>query len=122
VTFNRGDGPKVEDLTDNTLDWLSMIFQMAHVPPTGDSYDLRVFTQRRYYIFKLKVLGVEEIEIPLGKVRALHLRHIDPDEPDKEPVDVWIGLDQHNLPVKLRYPVARNRLVVEQSATRVSAR
>jgi hypothetical protein len=28
-------------------------------------------------------------------------------------------VDQHYLPVKLRYPVARNRLVVDQVATRV---
>ena len=81
---------------------------------------MRVYTQRRLYEFKLKVLGTEEIEIPLGKVKALHLRHIDP--VDREAVDVWLGVDQHYLPVKLRYPVARNRLMVEQSATSVTAR
>ena len=72
------------------------------------------------YKRQLKVLGVEEISIPLGKVRALHLRHVDPN--DKQVVDVWLGIDHHYLPVKMRYPVARNRLVVEQSATRVSAK
>jgi hypothetical protein len=63
------------------------------------------------------VLGIEEIEVPLGRVRALHLRHEDPAK--SEAVDVWLGVDQHYLPVKLRYPVARNRLVVDQVATRV---
>jgi hypothetical protein len=120
VTFDRGDSRKTEDLTENTLDWLSMIFQMAHMPPSGDSYNLKVFTQRRYYNFSLKVLGIEEIEIPLGKLRALHLRHTDPE--DQSQVDVWLGVDQHYLPVKLRYPVARNRMMVEQSATDVSER
>ena len=120
VTFDRGDRKKTEPLTENTLDWLSMIFQMAHMPPSGESYDLKVFTQRRYYNFKLKVLGTEEIEIPLGKLRALHLRHTDPE--DQSEVDVWLGVDQHYLPVKLRYPVAKNRMMVEQSATRVSER
>ena len=120
VTFELGDKKKTEDLKDNTVDWLSMIFQMAHVPPAGESYALRVYTQRRRYEFDLKVLGVEEIEIPLGRVKALHLRHVDPK--DNEVVDVWLGLDQYYLPVKLRYPVARNRLMVEQSATRVSSR
>jgi hypothetical protein len=66
------------------------------------------------------VLGDEEIEIPIGRVRALHLRHVDPE--DQEVVDVWLGVDQYYLPVKLRYPVARNRLTVEQAATRVTAR
>jgi hypothetical protein len=122
VTMERGDNKNVSDLTDNTVDWLSMIFQLAHVPPPqgAQTMELRVFTQRKLYKFDLKVLGVEEIRIPLGTVRALHLRHIDPE--DKQVVDVWLGIDQHYLPVKMRYPVARNRFVVEQSATRVSSK
>ena len=54
-------------------------------------------------------------------MRALHLRHDDPSDP-KETVDVWLGVDQHYLPVKLRYPVARNRFMVEQVATCVTSR
>jgi hypothetical protein len=63
---------------------------------------------------------VEEITIPLGKVRALHLRHAG--DTQVEQVDVWLGLDHHYLPVKMRFPVARNRLVVEQNAVRISGR
>jgi hypothetical protein len=119
VTFERyGKEPRSQPLTDNSIDWLSMIFQMAHVPPAGERFDLHVFTQRRFYAFKLRVLGVEEIEVPIGKVRATHLRH----EDGNEVVDVWLGLDQHNLPVKLRYPVAKNRITVEQVATSISQR
>lgn len=121
VTMDRGDRKKTTPLTDNTVDWLSMIFQMAHQPPKGEGMELRVFTQRKLYRFQLKVLGEEEIRIPLGTVRALHLRHVDPDDAS-EIVDVWLGIDQYYLPVKLRYPVARNRLVVEQLATKVSSR
>jgi hypothetical protein len=120
VTFDRNNEKKTEALEENTVDWLSMIFQMAHVPPKGETYDLRVYTQRKLYKFSLKVLGEEEIDIPIGKVRAQHLRHIDPE--DGQVVDVWLGVDQHYLPVKLRYPVARNRLTVEQVATRVTSR
>jgi hypothetical protein len=122
VTFDRHNEKLTEPLADNVVDWLSMIFQMAAVPPpSGEDYELRVLTQRKYYTFHLKVLGEEQIEIPLGKVRALHLRHID-EKDASEVVDVWLGLDQHYLPVKLRYPVAKNRLTVEQSATRIVAR
>lgn len=122
VTFERKGETRTSALEDNTVDWLSMIFQLAHAPPpaTG-AMELQVFTQRRMYKFKLQSLGVEEIEIPLGRVRALHLRHHDPAR-SNESVDVWLGIDQHNLPVKMRYPVARNRFMVEQVATRVSAR
>ncbi|MGE5093530.1 MAG: DUF3108 domain-containing protein [Betaproteobacteria bacterium] len=123
VTFERGDRKKTTDFKGNTVDWLSMIFQLAHVPPKpkGDTMELAVFTQRKFYSFRLKVLGVEDIDIPMGHVQALHLRHVDA-ENATEVVDVWLGVQQHYLPVKMRYPVAKNRLMVEQSATRVSTR
>ena len=117
VTFERKGESRTTPLTDNTVDWLSMIFQLAHMPPAAGATELQVFTQRRMYKFKLQVLGIEEIDIPLGRVRALHLRHEDPAK--AEAVDVWLGVDHHYLPVKMRYPVARNRLVVDQVATRV---
>ena len=121
VTFERGGNRSTTPLGVNTVDWLSMIFQLAHVPPTAELVEMQVFTQRKMYRFRLQVLGIEEIDIPLGRVRALHLRHDDPAD-NKEAIDVWLGVDQHHLPVKLRFPVARNRLMVEQVATRVTAR
>ena len=120
VVFERNGEKNVAELKDNTVDWLSMIFQLAHRPPRGETFDLRVFTQRRMYTFRLKVLGEVELDLPIGKVRALHLRH--DDEAKNESVDVWLGVDQHYMPVKLRYPVARNRIMVEQTATRISVR
>jgi len=120
MQFKRKDEVHPGTLSGNTVDWLSMIFQLAHAPPKGESVNLRVFTQRRLYEFSLKVLGLEELELPIGKVAALHLRHTGSNE--NETVDVWLGVNQHNLPVKLRYPVARNRFMVEQVATAISDR
>jgi len=123
VTFELGEKKKTGKLSENSVDWLSMIFQLAHVPPPEGAHDMKlsVLTQRRQYHFDLQVLGFEDISIPLGRVHALHLRHVDPENAN-EVVDVWLGTDQHYLPVKLRYPVARNRLIVEQSATRLTSR
>ena len=120
VTFEKGDEKRSAELKDNTVDWLSMIFQLAHQPPQGESFEIRVFTQRRMYQFKLRVLGEEQIEIPIGKVRTLHLRH--ENEAQNEYVDVWLSLQHHNMPVKMRYPVARNRFMVDQTATAISER
>jgi len=66
------------------------------------------------------VLGEEEIDIPIGKVRTLHMRHAN--DAEKEYVDVWLGIDHHFVPVKMRYPAARNRIMVDQTATRISER
>jgi len=117
VTFELGEKKKTGKLAENSVDWLSMIFQLAHVPPPEGAHDMKlsVLTQRRQYHFDLQVLGFEDISIPLGRVHALHLRHENPLE--REQVDVWLGVDQHYVPVKMRYPVARNRLTVEQAAT-----
>ncbi|MCM2326510.1 MAG: DUF3108 domain-containing protein [Lysobacter sp.] len=120
VEFRRGDDLRTAPLADATVDWLSMIFQLAHMPPKGDTMDLRVYTQRRLYQYRLQVVGFEDLELPFGNARTLHLRHAG--QKPEEVVDVWLGVDQHYLPVKLRYPVARNRLVVEQTATSVRAR
>lgn len=120
VEFQRGDERRAGPLTDATVDWLSMIFQLAHRPPKGEAMDLRVYTQRRLYQYQLQVLGLEELELPLGRTNTLHLRHTG--ARPEETVDVWLGVEHHFLPVKLRYPIARNRLVVEQTATSVKAR
>ena len=121
VTFDRHNEKKTDALGGNIVDWLSMLFQTAaNPPPSSGIYELNVLTQRKLYRFKLEVLGEEELEIPIGRVRTLHMRHVDEKDPT-EIVDVWLGIEQSYLPVKLRYPVARNRLMVDQVATRVSS-
>lgn len=121
VTFDRNGTRKTGPLQDNTVDWLSMIFQLAHQPPSTGATDLRVYTQRKMYAFRLQVLGEEWIDVPLGRLRALHLRHVD-EKDATEVVDVWLGIEQHHVPVKIRFPVARNRFMVEQVATAITAR
>jgi hypothetical protein len=120
VEFRYSDKRRTGPLTDGSVDWLSMIFQLAHRPPAGKKLDLRVFTQRRVYEYRLEILGFEELDLPFGRARTVHLHHAG--EKPEEAVDVWLGADQHYLPVKLRYPVARNRLVVEQTATSIRSR
>jgi hypothetical protein len=120
VEFRYSDKRRTAPLTESSVDWLSMIFQLAQRPPAGRTMHLRVYTQRRMYEYRLEVLGFEELDLPFGRARTVHLRH--PGDKPEEAVDVWLGADQHYLPVKLRYPVARNRLVVEQTATSIRAR
>jgi len=120
IVLNHGGEKRPAPLSANTVDWLSMIFQLAAAPPTDEAFDLQVYTQRKLYKFHLRSLGIEEIEVPIGRVRARHLQHVDKENGDV--VDVWVGIDQHNLPVKLRFPVARSRIMVEQVATDISER
>lgn len=120
ITQSRAGKDQVAPLEGTTVDWLSLVFQLAHQPPLQGGTDLRVYTQRRLYSYRLDVVGEEEIDLPIGRVRALHIRHGSPGQPDA--VDVWLGIEQHYLPLKLRYPIARNRLVIEQTARSISFR
>jgi len=120
LTQSRGGREQVMPIEGNTVDWLTMVFQLAHQPPREGAVELRVYNQRRLYEYRLDIVGVEEIELPIGRVRALHLRHGPANTP--ETVDVWLGIEQHYLPLKLRYPVARNRLVIEQTVRSISFR
>jgi hypothetical protein len=120
VVLSHGGERSTAPITANSVDWLSMIFQLAAAPPASESFDLQVFTQRKLYKFHLRSLGIEEIDVPIGRLRARHLQHVDKES--GEIVDVWVGIDQHNLPVKLRFPVARNRIMVEQVATDITER
>ena len=118
IVLNHGGEKYTAPISANSVDWLSMIFQLAAAPPQADAFDLQVFTQRKLYKFHLRSLGIEEIDVPIGRLRARHLQHVD--AASGEVVDVWVGLDQHNLPVKLRFPVAKNRIMVEQVVTDIS--
>lgn len=120
LVLNHGGEKYTAPISANSLDWLSMLFQLAAAPPQGEAFDLQVFTQRKLYKFHLRSLGIEEIEVPIGRLRARHLQHVD--AASGEVVDVWVGIDQYNLPVKLRFPVARNRIMVEQVVTGISER
>ena len=120
LTQSRAGREQVLPIEGNTVDWLTMVFQLAHQPPSEGAVELRVYNQRRLYEYRLDRIGIEEIELPIGRVRALRLRHGPPNAP--ETVDVWLGIEQHYLPLKLRYPVARNRLVIEQTVRSISFR
>src|SRR5687768_14086342 len=71
VTFKRGTDSRTTPLAENTVDWLSMIFQLAHVPPSAEHFQMQDFTQRRLYRFRLQVLGIEDAPTRLRRVRAL---------------------------------------------------
>ena len=62
----RGDNKRTQAITGNSVDWLSMIFQLAHVPPAGESFELQVFTQRRFYTFDPKASGYTHTQVKLS--------------------------------------------------------
>jgi hypothetical protein len=70
-----------------------------------------VVTGKKYDRFDIDSMGEEEIDIPAGHFRALHLRTV-----GDTVTEIWIALDHHRLPVKIRYTDKKGD-VFEQVAT-----
>jgi hypothetical protein len=100
-------------LAPGAQDMLSMFGELAMLPLDGATVALPVVTGKKVERYEFAVLGAETLATPRGERPTLHLRSGQVD--DKESTDVWLGLDDARLPVKIRY-VDRRRDVYEQIA------
>jgi len=69
----------------------------------ADGKDLKVHVTdgRRVTEYRYNILGREKLATPLGDIQTLHVKKVqDPD--DKRGFDVWLAVDQHYLPVRIR--------------------
>jgi len=82
----------------------------------GDVISLPVVTGKKVERYDFTVLGEEKIATPRGERMALHLRNRQPDS--KEGTEVWLGLDDARLPIKIRYLDRRGNLF-DQVAERI---
>jgi hypothetical protein len=103
-------------LEPGTQDMLSMFAQLALMTIDGNVVSLPVVTGKKVERYDFTVLGDEKIATPRGDRMALHLRNRQPDS--KEGTDVWLGLDDARLPIKIRYLDRRGNLF-DQVADRI---
>lgn len=103
-------------LEPGTQDMLSMFGQLALMAIDGDVISLPVVTGKKVERYDFTVLGEEKIATPRGERMALHLRNRQPDS--KEGTEVWLGLDDARLPIKIRYLDRRGNLF-DQVAERI---
>ena len=87
-----------QPLDAGAQDLLSFNYQLGYLahPEAGDT--LPIATGKKYEIYRLEVLGDEEIELPAGSMRTLHLR-----TPGTNSTELWLAYDYLLLPVKIRY-------------------
>ncbi len=92
-----GDGaPQI--LSQGSQDLLSFNYQLGFMPHPEVGSTLPIATGRKYGIYRLEVLGDEDIEIPAGVLRTLHLR-----APGVNTTELWLAYDYLLLPVKIRF-------------------
>lgn len=113
VRFASG---KEYPLAPGSQDMLSMFAQLGVVAIAGDSFTMLVATGKRVEQYEFAVLGEEKLATPLGERSTLHLRNRQPDS--KEATEIWLGLDDARLPIKIRH-IDRRGDIFDQIAVRI---
>lgn len=100
-----------QPLARGAQDLLSFNYQLGFLahPETGGT--LPIATGKKYAVYRLDVLGDEEIEVPAGNLRTLHLR-----APGDNATDIWLAYDYRLLPVKIRYTDKKGDTYVQVAA------
>ncbi|MFZ4535233.1 DUF3108 domain-containing protein [Propionivibrio sp.] len=112
MTVRVGDHGE-QALDYGAQDLLSFNYQLGFLPHPEAGSTLPIATGRKYGIYRLEVLGDEEIEVPAGVMRTLHLR-----APGENTTELWLAYDYLLLPVKIRYVDSKGDSLV-QVATKI---
>jgi len=107
-----GNRPE-EALAYGAQDLLSFNYQLGFLPNAGAGSTLPIATGKKYGLYRLEFLGDEEIEVPAGVLRTLHLR-----APGDNSTELWLAYDYLLLPVKIRHVDSKGDSFV-QVATQV---
>ena len=67
--------------------------------------------------YVLEVGAAENLELPLGTVRAIPIKQAQ--VPGEESVQLWLAADQPHLPVRIRFLDREGRMTVEQLANKI---
>lgn len=88
----------VRQIAPGTQDILSLNYQLAYMGSLAEGAVIGVVTGKKYERYEMDSLGEEEIDLPAGRFRTLHLRAL-----TDNTTEVWIALDHDRLPVKIRF-------------------
>lgn len=87
-----------EPLGPGSQDLLSFHYQLAYLPDLEGGAAFPVATGRKYERYEFDALGEEQLELPAGSFRTLHLQSL-----GSSRTELWLALDQLLLPVKIRH-------------------
>lgn len=117
IRHQRTRSEHVQDLTDNSQDLLSFIFQFAYEFPEKLNAPGRVTfsitNARKLDKYEFRIVGDEKLTLPMGPANTVHLIRQTGDP--TETYEAWLDRDRHFLPVKLRFMLG-GRVQVEQIA------
>lgn len=121
-TIKLTDGDKVQTLPlpDNTYDQTSFAYAFAFREWPDKMPTIYLSDGRKLSDYEYRTLGKEKLKTPLGELETLHVQKVQ-DADDKRGFEVWLSLQHHHLPVRIRY-VEKNGQVVDSTITRISVK
>lgn len=101
ILVDDGDSQTVP-LPDNTWDTTSFGYNFAFVAPGAAELEANITDGRRIRLYRYAILGREKLETEIGTLDTLHVKKVQRPE-DKRAFEVWVAVDHHHMPVRLRY-------------------
>lgn len=107
MKISVGDRPE-QALSHGSQDFLSFTYQLGYMAHPDVGTTLPIATGRKYGVYQLEVVGDEEITLPAGTMRTLHLR-----APGVNTTELWLAYDYLMLPVKIRHADNRGGIFMQ---------
>lgn len=104
----RVSGRPTEVLRPGSQDLLSFPYQLGLLADPGSLGSLPILTGKRYADYPVEVIGEEEISVPAGTFRCLHLR-----VPGAATTELWLAHERALLPVKIQHLDRKGDLYVQ---------
>jgi uncharacterized protein DUF3108 len=109
-------GTKTANINDGTQDLLSFMYQFMYVPPL-ERMQISIATGKKLTNYQYSFDGEENINIPMGEIKTLHILHKSDDNDEK--TELWLALDYQYVPVKIR-KTERNGKIYELVARQIN--
>lgn len=87
-------------LVPGVLDLLSFTYQFAFSLPESGEIRIDLTNGRKLDSYRYRIVAEEVLETPLGTLKTVHLSKLR--NPGEEGTEIWLGMDYHYLPVKIR--------------------
>lgn len=113
VKLSSSKGEKTAELTKNTQDLLSFMYQFMYVPPLSELL-INITNGKKVAEYDYDFVGEETLELKFVNVKTYHIKHSKVDSDDK--TELWLAKDYHFVPVKIR-KTEKDGTVIEQVAT-----
>lgn len=101
ILYGYARDKKIAALEDGAQDLMSLAYHFSLSPPAPGRIRIPVTSGKGLDVREIEVLPEEVIETPMGQLRALPLRQIV--RPGKDHLELWLAVQYHYLPVRLRH-------------------